>query len=118
MNRLLVFCLFLLAAACGAQTNDTAARLKGLEESLSHLDARLTRQMNELLLYQRLGDVALVDKVSFTAASRHQQPRATPREQRGRRVRLHVPAPGAQTFAAAPAHRAGPRRDSRQRSHR
>ena len=66
MNRLLVFCLFLLAVACGAQTNDTAARLKALEESLSHLDARLTRQMNELLWYQRLGDVALVDKVRFT----------------------------------------------------
>src|ERR1017187_9416507 len=73
MNRLLVFCLFLLAAACGAQTNDTAARLKGLEENLSHLDARLTRQMNELLWYQRLGDVALVDKVRFTGPS----PRST-----------------------------------------
>jgi dipeptidyl aminopeptidase/acylaminoacyl peptidase len=73
MNRLLVFCLFLLAAACGAQTNDAAARLKALEESLSHLDARLTRQMNELLWYQRLGDVALVDKVRFTGPP----PRAT-----------------------------------------
>jgi dipeptidyl aminopeptidase/acylaminoacyl peptidase len=57
---------WLLAAACSAQTNDTAARLKALEENLGHLDARLTRQMNELLWFQRLGDVALVDKVRFT----------------------------------------------------
>src|ERR1035441_10636812 len=43
-----------LAVACIAQTNDTAARLKALEENLSHLDARVIRQMNELLWFQRL----------------------------------------------------------------
>jgi dipeptidyl aminopeptidase/acylaminoacyl peptidase len=62
--RLMLF-LF-LASVCGAQTNDTTARLKAIEENLSHLDARLTRQMNELLWFQRLGDVALVDEVRFT----------------------------------------------------
>src|ERR1035441_3472304 len=65
--------LFFLAAACSAQTNDTPALLKAMEENLGHLDARLTRQMNELLWFQRLGDVALVDKVRFTGPP----PRAT-----------------------------------------
>lgn len=59
------FCLaffgFMWASAL-AQTNDAAA----LQESFAHLDARLTRQVNELFWFERLGDVALVDKVRFT----------------------------------------------------
>jgi acetyl esterase/lipase len=55
-----------LAAGCTTQTKDTAARLQVLEDGFGHLDTRLTRQMNELLWFQRLGDVALVDKVRFT----------------------------------------------------
>jgi dipeptidyl aminopeptidase/acylaminoacyl peptidase len=72
MKRLVALSLF-LAAACGAQTNDALARLKAFEENLGHLDARLTRQMNELLWFQRLGDVAVVDKVRFAGPP----PRAT-----------------------------------------
>jgi dipeptidyl aminopeptidase/acylaminoacyl peptidase len=49
-----------------AETNDLAPRLGALEENLGHIDARLTRQMNELLWFQRLGDIAVVDKVRFT----------------------------------------------------
>ncbi len=55
-----------VAATCAAQTNDTESRLRTLEESFGHLDAKLTRQLNELLWYQRLGDLAVVDKVRFT----------------------------------------------------
>ena len=55
-----------LAAGCATQTKHTAARLQALEDGFGHLDARLTRQMNEILWFQRLGDVALVDKVRFT----------------------------------------------------
>jgi dipeptidyl aminopeptidase/acylaminoacyl peptidase len=51
---------------CEAQTNDAAASSRALEEGLGHLDAKLSRQMNELLWFQRLGDIAVVDKARFT----------------------------------------------------
>jgi dipeptidyl aminopeptidase/acylaminoacyl peptidase len=54
-------------------TNDTAARLQALEEGMGHLEARLRRQMDELLWFQRLSDVAVVDVVRFTGPP----PRAT-----------------------------------------
>jgi dipeptidyl aminopeptidase/acylaminoacyl peptidase len=50
----------------GAATNDTNARLEALEERLGHLEARLSRQLNEQLWVQQLGDVAVVDVVRFT----------------------------------------------------
>jgi dipeptidyl aminopeptidase/acylaminoacyl peptidase len=49
-----------------AQSPDLPARLNSLEENLGHLDAKLSRQANELLWFQRLGDVAVVDKVRFS----------------------------------------------------
>jgi dipeptidyl aminopeptidase/acylaminoacyl peptidase len=45
-----------------AQTQD----LRSVEDALGHLDAKLSRQINELLWFHRLGDVAVVDKVRFT----------------------------------------------------
>jgi dipeptidyl aminopeptidase/acylaminoacyl peptidase len=57
--------LLLVTAAGFAQTNELAPRLSSFEESLAHLDARLTRQMNELLWRQELGDLALIDKVRY-----------------------------------------------------
>jgi dipeptidyl aminopeptidase/acylaminoacyl peptidase len=45
-----------------AQTNESA----NLQETLAHLDAKLSRQLNELLWSQRLADIAVVDKVRFT----------------------------------------------------
>jgi dipeptidyl aminopeptidase/acylaminoacyl peptidase len=63
LSILLCFCTVVGAAA---QTNAVLERLNAVEDGLGHLDARLTRQMNELLWFQRLGDLALVDKVRFT----------------------------------------------------
>ncbi len=60
------FGLFLSVLVCVAQTNSVSTRLSSIEESIGHLDARLTRQMNEFLWIQRLSDVAQVDKVRFT----------------------------------------------------
>ncbi|HWH69773.1 MAG TPA: alpha/beta fold hydrolase [Candidatus Sulfotelmatobacter sp.] len=64
---------FLLAAVLWAgtlngvgQTNNLDPDLRRMGEMLGHLDAKLTRQMNELLWFQRLGEVAVVDKVRFT----------------------------------------------------
>ncbi len=56
----------MVALCCRAQTNDLTPRLDALAEKLSHVDASLTRQMNELLWFQRLGDLATVDKIRFT----------------------------------------------------
>ena len=66
MKLFLLLTVLITAARCGAQTNESATRLQALEEGLGHLDAKLTRQMNELLWFQQLGNVALVDKVRFT----------------------------------------------------
>ena len=55
-----------LQVALSDETNEVSNRLRGLEESLSHLDTKLSRQMNELLWIQRVGEVALIDKVRFT----------------------------------------------------
>jgi dipeptidyl aminopeptidase/acylaminoacyl peptidase len=50
----------------GAETNEVARRLQAVEEGLSHLETRLSRQMNELLWLHRLDEVAVIDKVRFT----------------------------------------------------
>lgn len=60
------FALLLVATTAFAQTNDLSDRIHSLEESLSHTDAKLTRQVNELLWRQELSDLALIDKVRFT----------------------------------------------------
>jgi dipeptidyl aminopeptidase/acylaminoacyl peptidase len=57
----------LLGLRCyAAETNELTTRLHSLEEGFGQLDAKLSRQMNELLWRQRLDDVAIVDKVNFT----------------------------------------------------
>lgn len=63
--------LVLLAAAlpAGAQTNapdPLAERIKNLEEALNFTEDKLEKRINDLLWLQRLGDVALVDKVRYT----------------------------------------------------
>src|ERR1051326_1181570 len=55
----------------GAETNEVATRLHSIEESFGQLDAKLSRQMNELLWRQRLEDIAVVDKVNFTGPPPH-----------------------------------------------
>jgi dipeptidyl aminopeptidase/acylaminoacyl peptidase len=62
--RSYAFALLLVAAPCLAETNS----LSGLQDTLGHLDAKLTRQANELLWFQRLADIAIVDKVHFTGS--------------------------------------------------
>jgi len=65
--KLLAIVAPLLAfGAHAAETNELGTRLRSLEESFGQLDAKLSRQMNELLWRQRLDDVAIVDKVLFT----------------------------------------------------
>src|ERR1051325_10394094 len=63
------FCLCLVCDA--AETNEIATRLHSLEESFGQLDAKLSRQINELLWRQKLSDIAVVDKVLFTGPAPH-----------------------------------------------
>ncbi len=49
-----------------AETNEVTTRIHGIEEQIAHLDARVSRQVNELLWRERLADVAVVEKVRFT----------------------------------------------------
>src|SRR5262245_32529731 len=58
--------LLLCLRVCAAESNEVATRLHSLEEGFGQLDAKLSRQMNELLWRQRLEDIAVVEKVLFT----------------------------------------------------
>jgi dipeptidyl aminopeptidase/acylaminoacyl peptidase len=63
---IVVLALLTSGRALAAETNDVTARLRSLEESFGQLDAKLSRQMNELLWRQKLQDFAIIDKVNFT----------------------------------------------------
>jgi dipeptidyl aminopeptidase/acylaminoacyl peptidase len=60
------FLLLTLASPPYSEANDITNSVRELGESMAHLDAKLTRQMNELLRRQRLSGAALVDHVRFT----------------------------------------------------
>jgi dienelactone hydrolase len=62
----IVVALLICFRTSGTETNDVATRLHSLEEGFGQLDAKLSRQMNELLWRQRLEDIAVVDKLLFT----------------------------------------------------
>ena len=66
ISLLFLLGILILHTAGAAETNRIEESFHKLEEGFGHLDAKLTRQMNELLWAQRLGDLAIVDKVSFT----------------------------------------------------
>ncbi|HEY6169913.1 MAG TPA: S9 family peptidase, partial [Verrucomicrobiae bacterium] len=66
MRLLLLFALLFAASTRGAETNEVAKQLDGLGEALGHTQTLLARQLNELIWFQRLSDVAFVDKVRFT----------------------------------------------------
>jgi len=66
MKPFLMVLLLFTAAARAGETNEVPIRLRAIEEGISQLDAKLSRQMNELLWLEQLRDVAIIDKVRFT----------------------------------------------------
>lgn len=54
------------ATVRASETNELSKKLNSLEEGVGQMHARLARQMDELMWFQRLSDVATVDKVRFT----------------------------------------------------
>ncbi len=63
--RLMYICLFLAGITAIAQTN-VEQRLHNLEQSVSFIEAKLEKRINDLLWIQQLSDVAQVEKVRFT----------------------------------------------------
>jgi len=68
MKRVLVVGLSLLTSAVSALCADETVleRIKGMEESLGFMESKLARGLNDLMWWQRLQDVARIDKVRFT----------------------------------------------------
>jgi len=68
----LVIVSFCLAGAGRAQTNPPAAtdavqeRVKNMEEALNFTEQKLAKQIGDLVWFQRLGDIAVIDKVRYT----------------------------------------------------
>jgi dipeptidyl aminopeptidase/acylaminoacyl peptidase len=62
---------FCLATGGPAQTNGPVApdsiqeRVKNLEEALNFTEQKLAKQISDLIWYQRLGDLALIDKIRY-----------------------------------------------------
>src|ERR1051326_7048544 len=70
-NKFSTLWLLMLAlplASSAADTNYFALsnQIHSIEENIAQLDAKVSRQLNELSWFQRLSDVAFVDKVNFT----------------------------------------------------
>jgi dipeptidyl aminopeptidase/acylaminoacyl peptidase len=47
-------------------TDATGEKLKGLEESLNFIQHKLTKNVSDVLWFQRLQDIAIVDKIRYT----------------------------------------------------
>jgi dipeptidyl aminopeptidase/acylaminoacyl peptidase len=61
------FTLTAFAQQSEARTEDaTQQRLRALEERLSFIEQRLNKQLDDLMFYQQLGDIAEIDKVKYT----------------------------------------------------
>jgi dipeptidyl aminopeptidase/acylaminoacyl peptidase len=78
----LVFSILSLATpvlvSADGETNDLPGRIRNLEDSLGQVEAKLSRQLNELMWFQRLADIALVDKVRLTGPPPHPFGRPAP----------------------------------------
>ncbi|HWX22662.1 MAG TPA: alpha/beta fold hydrolase [Candidatus Binatia bacterium] len=70
--------LLLAGYSAPAHTNSVASRFHPPQDDLGHLDAKLSRQLNELLWFQHLSDVALIDKIRFTGPPLRTTNNATP----------------------------------------
>lgn len=54
-----------------APPTDLADRLKALEDNIRFSDQALTKNIDDLLWYQKLGDIAIIDKVRYASKPPH-----------------------------------------------
>jgi len=72
MKKIYLFCLWvIISSAAIAQSADPSDRIKALEDRLQFLDQGLGKTIDDLLWYQKLGDVAIIDKVRYTSKPPH-----------------------------------------------
>ena len=72
MRKLYFICLLsLIVGISVAQTPDLTERIKALENCLQFMDQGLTKTIDDLLWYQKLGDVAVIDKVRYASKPPH-----------------------------------------------
>jgi dipeptidyl aminopeptidase/acylaminoacyl peptidase len=64
--NLTVFGLLCASVIARGETNAVLERIKGMEQSLGFMESKLARGLNDLMWWQRLQDVARIDKVRFT----------------------------------------------------
>ena len=72
--------VLIITAVCGypaEKTTSDADRIRALEESLDFLEHRLAKRIDDLTWFQRLGDIALVDKIRYTAPPTRYVPNPT-----------------------------------------
>ncbi len=75
----IIYCLLLLftTSASFAQTPDLSERIKALEERLQFMEQGLSKQIDDLMWHQKLGELAVVDKVRYTSKPAHVIPNPT-----------------------------------------
>ncbi|MEZ4904836.1 MAG: hypothetical protein R2822_25345 [Spirosomataceae bacterium] len=72
MKKLYFLCLLaMMVSVSFAQSPDVAERIKALEDRLQFLDQGLGKTIDDLLWYQKVGDVAIIDKVRYTSKPPH-----------------------------------------------
>ena len=66
-----------LSASPAEKTKSNADRLKSLEENLDFLEHRLAKGIDDLMWFQRLTDIATVDKIRYTGPPARNVPNPT-----------------------------------------
>ena len=66
-----IFVLSLISSIVVAQTTDLSERVKALEDRLQFLEQGLSKQVDDLMWHEKLGDIATIDKVRYTSKPPH-----------------------------------------------
>lgn len=71
MKKLFFICLLFLTKWSFGQSSDLNERVKALEDKLQFMEQGLTKTIDDLLWYEKLGDVAIIDKVRYASKPPH-----------------------------------------------
>ncbi|AYQ30853.1 S9 family peptidase [Runella sp. SP2] len=71
MKKLFFICLLFLTNWSFGQSSDLNERVKALEDKLQFMEQGLTKTIDDLLWYEKLGDVAIIDKVRYASKPPH-----------------------------------------------
>lgn len=71
MRKLYFVCLLFLTTWSFGQSSDLNERVKALEDKLLFMEQGLTKTIDDLLWYEKLGDVAIIDKVRYASKPPH-----------------------------------------------